>query len=182
MKTRKVLLLVFAVLVLAGLACSVPNLPFLPTATATPTPVPTPEPVLGIDVPVVVRGLGLTVTAIFRMSELTDAEGTWVPNNPDEEWYVVWFAVSEGDMRSTNDWPNEGPDTPAVVAADGTILDVWERVYFMDDGSLVMTFIILKSETTGLTLRLPDGVSVPLPETAPEPTEPTETTPDQPPG
>lgn len=175
---KKILLSAVVTLFLLSVSCNVPVVSALfatPTPTVTPTPTktptptrtptrtpsPTPEPILGIDEPIVVRGVDL----IFEDAELTKvfrfATRTHRAKAPYDTLFVAYAHTEHEETNIACDW--KGDDQVNLQWSrngKSESLD-WGVCISHTDGGIEFIFASYE-DGEDWVIGLPGGVEVPI--------------------
>jgi hypothetical protein len=133
----------------------------LPTSTPTPTVTPTPEPVVGIDGPVVVRGIDLTFVKVEILTSYKSPFGTHRAGPPYSHLILV---EAHTDYATPNDaclWNGEDKVFLSFTK-DGQQDGNQSGICISNTEGMVQYFFAGYEDGEDLVVALPDGVEVPL--------------------
>lgn len=148
--------------------------PLPPTATRLPvaTAVPCQQgEVAGVDCPIDVDGLSVTVvslerTSVFTVTIETGEEIPYVPvDEKRDEFLIVHLALPDGTLKADlNSWfENGGKHAPTVVDEKGEVYDYAAAFVEEREGGFGVAIIfVVPKDAKNLTLRIQGGATVDL--------------------
>jgi hypothetical protein len=132
-----------------------------PTPTLTPVPTPTPDVVIGIDVPVVIKGIDLQFVEIDFVKSVTLNGRRSTPSTPYDILVVLKALTDHKDTNAPCNWQGSDQANLSWSRSGAKDDNDWGICQSTSDGSVIFYFAAFEDAGNWL-LTLPGGVTIPL--------------------